>query len=160
MAGNGHCLSGYFYFPCGCPSHDTYQRLWDAINPTQFYNAFVLFTASLTQMCQTFINLDGKTIRHSSQEKALHIVSAWCHANQMVLAQEKVDSKSNEITALPKLIALLDLNGRIVTIDAMGAQRDICAQIIAQGGDYVISLKGNQGTLHQDVAEFFEILHE
>lgn len=73
----------------------------------------------------------------------------------MVLAQEKVDSKSNEITALPKLIELLDLKGRIVTIDAMGAQREICSQIIAQGGDYVISLKGNQGTLHQDVAEYF-----
>ena len=91
----------------------------------------------------------------SGEEKALHIVTAWCHANQLVLAQEKVDQKSNEITALPKLIELLDLKGRIVTIDAMGAQRDICSQIIAQGGDYVISLKGNQGTLHQDVADYF-----
>lgn len=148
-------LIEYFDFPYGCPSHDTYRRLWDAINPPQFYKSFLLFTESLAKLTQTFINLDGKTIRHSGDEKALHIVSAWCHANQLVLAQEKVDSKSNEITALPKLIKLLDLQGRIVTIDAMGAQRDICAQIIAQGGDYVISLKGNQGALHQDVAEYF-----
>jgi predicted transposase YbfD/YdcC len=148
-------LVEYFDFPYGCPSHDTYQRLWDAINPSQFYQSFVLFTASLSKLTQTFINLDGKTIRHSGDEKALHIVSAWCHANQLVLAQEKVDSKSNEITALPKLIGLLDLKGRIVTIDAMGAQREICSQIIAQGGDYVISLKGNQGRLHQDVSDYF-----
>ncbi|HHX3463921.1 TPA: ISAs1 family transposase [Legionella pneumophila] len=120
-----------------------------------FYKSFLLFTESLSKLTQTFINLDGKTIRHSGDEKALHIVSAWCHANQLVLAQEKVDSKSNKITALPKLIELLDLQGRIVTIDAMGAQRDICSHIIAQGGDYVISLKGNQGTLHQDAAEYF-----
>lgn len=148
-------LIEYFDFPYGCPSHDTYQRLWDAINPNQFYRSFLLFTESLAKLPQTFINLDGKTIRHSGEEKALHIVSAWCHANQLVLAQEKVDQKSNEITALPKLIELLDLKGRIVTIDAMGAQRDICSQIIEQGGDYVISLKGNQGTLHQDVADYF-----
>lgn len=148
-------LMDYFDFPYGCPSHDTYQRLWDAISPTQFYDSFVLFTSTLAKLTQTFINLDGKTIRHSGEEKALHIVSAWCHANQLVLAQEKVDSKSNEITALPKLIELLDLEGRIVTIDAMGAQREICSQIIAQGGDYVISLKGNQGTLHQDVSDYF-----
>ena len=98
-------LSEYFDFPNGCPSHDTYQRLWDAIDPSQFYKSFLLFTASLVKLTQTFINLDGKTIRHSGNEKALHIVSAWCHANQLVLAQEKVDSKSNEITALPKLIS-------------------------------------------------------
>jgi predicted transposase YbfD/YdcC len=148
-------LKEYFDFPSGAPSHDTYQRLWDGINPTQFYHSFQLFTASLEKLTSTFINLDGKTIRHSGDEKALHIVSAWCHANQLTLAQEKVDSKSNEITALPKLIKLLDLKGRIVTIDAMGAQREICAQILEQGGDYVISLKGNQGTLHKDVASYF-----
>jgi predicted transposase YbfD/YdcC len=148
-------LVEYFDFPYGCPSHDTYQRLWDAIKPNQFYESFLLFTGWLAKLPQTFINLDGKAIRHSGDEKALHIVSAWCHANQLVLAQEKVDQKSNEITALPKLIKLLDLQGRIVTIDAMGAQRDICSQIIDQGGDYVISLKGNQGSLHQDVSDFF-----
>lgn len=149
-------LQEYFDFPSGPPSHDTYQRLWDGISPTQFYNSFQLFTASLAKLTPTFINLDGKTIRHSGDEKALHIVSAWCHANQLTLAQEKIDNKSNEITALPKLIKLLDLQGSIVTIDAMGAQRKICEQILEQDGDYVISLKGNQGTLHQDVAAYFD----
>lgn len=148
-------LQEYFDFPFGSPSHDTYQRFWDGINPSQFYESFQLFTKSLAKLTSTFINLDGKTICHSGSEKALHMVSAWCHANQLTLAQEKVDSKSNEITALPKLIKLLNLEGCIVTIDAMGAQREICAQILQQGGDYVISLKGNQGTLHEDVVTYF-----
>ena len=78
----------------------------------------------------------------------MHIVSAWCHNNQIVFGQERVDTKSNEITAIPKVLDLLDLGHKIITIDAMGCQRDICQQIIDQGGDYVISLKGNQGTLH------------
>ena len=112
-------------------------------------------TALLTRHKET-INVDGKTIRNSGTNKALHIVSAWCQTNQLTLAQEKVDSKSNEITALPKLLTLLDLKGRIITIDAMGAQRNICAQIVEQKGDYVISLKGNQGTLHDDVTTYFK----
>src|SRR6185312_9921327 len=151
-------LEEYFAFPHGVPSHDTYQRLWDEINPSEFYRCFQEFTQYLATALGTFINLDGKTIRNSGQAKALHIVSAWCQANQLVLAQKKVDSKSNEITALPKLIKLLDLKGRIVTLDAMGAQRTICAQIIEQEGDYVISLKGNQGTLHEDISTYFNDL--
>lgn len=148
-------LEKYFEFPHGSPSHDTYQRFWEAVNPQEFYASFEEFTRALTTVIGTYINLDGKTIRNSGNNKALHIVSAWCQANQLVLAQEKVDSKSNEITALPKLITLLDLRSRIVTIDAMGAQRDICKQIVEQEGDYVISLKGNQGTLHNDVVTYF-----
>jgi predicted transposase YbfD/YdcC len=149
-------LEKYFEFPHGAPSHDTYQRFWDAVSPEEFYASFETFTESLATVAGTYINLDGKTIRNSGCGKALHIVSAWCQANQLVLAQEKVDSKSNEITALPKLLQLLDLKNRIVTIDAMGAQRGICQQIIEQGGDYVISLKGNQGTLHEEVVTYFE----
>jgi len=152
---NLETLEEYFEFPYGSPSHDTYQRFWDAINPAEFYRSFVDFTESLATLTSTFINLDGKTIRNSGSDKPLHIVSAWCQANQLVLAQEKVDTKSNEITALPKLIQLLNLRGCIVTIDAMGAQRAICEQIIEQEGDYVISLKGNQGTLRKDVADYF-----
>ena len=148
-------LQKYFEFPYGPPSHDTYQRFWDAVNPSEFYCSFEAFTQALATVISTYINLDGKTIRNSGQDKALHIVSAWCQANQLVLAQEKIDSKSNEITALPKLIKLLDLKNRIVTIDAMGAQREICKQIVEQEGDYVISLKGNQGTLHDDVVTYF-----
>ena len=148
-------LKEYFDFPNGSPSHDTYQRFWDAINPGEFYRSFRELTGFLAILSGNLINVDGKTIRHSGKDKALHIVSAWCQANQLVLAQEKVSEKSNEITAIPKLLKLLDLRGRTVTIDAMGAQRDICSQIIEQGGDYVISLKGNQGTLHSDITTYF-----
>jgi predicted transposase YbfD/YdcC len=149
-------LEKYFEFPNGPPSHDTYQRFWDAVDPQEFYCSFEGFTQALATAIGTYINVDGKAIRNSGHDKALHIVSAWCQANQLTLAQEKVDSKSNEITALPKLLGLLDLKGRIVTIDAMGAQRNVCAQIIEQEGDYVISLKGNQGTLHDDVTTYFK----
>jgi len=149
-------LSKYFDLSNGVPSHDTYQRFWSSLSPVQFESSFYEFTKSLEKIAGTIINIDGKTIRNSGQDKALHIVSAWCHANRLVLGQEKVDSKSNEITAIPKLLKLLDLEGRIVTIDAMGAQREICQQILDQSGDYVISLKGNQGTLHEDAKLYLE----
>lgn len=97
-------LKDYFDFPHGAPSHDTYRIVWDAINPQSFYVSFQSFTKTLTQMKSEIINVDGKTIRHSGEGKALHIVSAWCEANQLVLAQEKVDRKSNEITAIPNLL--------------------------------------------------------
>lgn len=147
-------LKEFFDFPHGAPSHDTYQRFWDGIDPQAFYESFHAFTQGLVQMTSDIITLDGKTIRNSGKEKALHIVSAWCEANQLVLAQEKVDHKSNEMTAIPNLLSLLDLKGRIVTIDAIGAQRSICQQIMDQGGDYQISLKGNQGTLFEDIKRF------
>lgn len=149
-------LKQYFDLSNGVPSHDTYRKVWDTISPVQFELSFYEFTKSLEKITGSTINVDGKTIRNSGQEKALHIVSAWCSANKLILAQEKVDAKSNEITAIPKLLKLLDLRDRIVTIDAMGAQREICQQILDQEGDYVISLKGNQGTLHQDVKLFLE----
>jgi predicted transposase YbfD/YdcC len=148
-------LNEYFEFPNGVPSHDTYQRFWDAMDPTEFNKAFREFTEFLVPIAGHLINIDGKTIRHSGTEKAMHIVSAWCHENQVTLAQERVDQKSNEITAVPNLLKLLDLKHRIVTLDAMGMQKETCEQIITQGGDYVISLKGNQGTLHKDVMSYF-----
>ncbi len=148
-------LKEYFEFPNGPASHDTYRNFWNAIDPEQFDKAFGDFTDLLMTLTQDFISLDGKTIRHSGKDKPLHIVNAWCHANQLTLAQEKADSKSNEITAIPKLLEVLDLKGRIILSDAMGAQRKICEQIIEQGGDYLISLKGNQGTLHKDTADYF-----
>lgn len=147
-------LKGYFDFPHGGPSHDTYQKFWNEVNPQSFGESFQLLAQPLAEMKSEIINLDGKTIRNSGDEKALHIVSAWCEANQLVLAQEKVDNKSNEITAIPNLLNLLDLKEKIITIDAMGAQRAICQQIIDQGGDYQISLKGNQGTLFEDIKRF------
>ena len=149
-------LSKYFDFPNGSPSHDTYQRFWEAISPVQFVDAFHEFTQTIEKVTGNIISIDGKTVRNSGKNKPLHIVNAWCHSNKLVLAQEKVDSKSNEITAIPKLLDLLDLENRTVTIDAMGAQREICSHIIGKSGDYVISLKGNQGNLHEDVKLYFE----
>jgi predicted transposase YbfD/YdcC len=149
-------LEKYFDFPSGAPSHDTFQRFWDSISPNEFLDAFYLFTQNIEKISGDIISIDGKNIRNSGKNKSLHIVSAWCQVNQLVLAQEKVDEKSNEITAIPQLLKLLDLRDRIVTIDAMGAQRDICEQITGQLGDYVICLKGNQGTLHEDVRLYLE----
>ena len=144
-------LQHYFSFPSGLPSHDTYQRLWDALSPTQFQSCFLEFIASLEKVASDVISIDGKTIRNSGKDKAIHIVSAWCHNNRMVFGQKRVGSKSNEITAIPNVLDLLDLENKIITIDAMGAQRAICQQIVDAQADYVISLKGNQGTLHDDV---------
>ena len=144
-------LKKYFDFPQGVASHDTQQRLWDALSPKQFKVSFSEFITSLEKISSDVISIDGKTIRNSGKESALHIVSAWCHQNQLVFGQEKVNSKSNEITAIPKVLDLLDLENKVITIDAMGAQREICQKIVGAKGDYVISLKGNQRTLHNDV---------
>jgi predicted transposase YbfD/YdcC len=149
-------LSKYFDLSGGVPSHDTYQRLWGSISPTEFRASFMEFVESLKKIDSEIISIDGKTIRNSGKGKPLHIVSAWCHNNSMVFAQEKVQAKSNEITAIPEILKKLDLKGKIITIDAMGAQRSICSDIVARGGDYVISLKGNQGNLHEEVKLFLE----
>jgi predicted transposase YbfD/YdcC len=157
-------LKQYFILPDTAPSHDTFQRILGAINPTEFYNSFSAFTKKLATIKSEIISLDGKTIRNSANNKInksngnnnpLHIVSAWCQKNQLVLAQHKVREKSNEITAIPEVLKLLDLNGRIITIDAMGCQRDICQQIIDKEGDYLIAIKGNQKTLFEDIKEYF-----
>ena len=106
------------------------------------------------------IAIDGKTVRRSYDEGknkgAIHMISAWASQNRLVLGQRKVDDKSNEITALPELLKVLEINGCIVTIDAMGTQKAIAKQIIEQGGDYVLALKGNQGNLFEDVQQIFE----
>jgi predicted transposase YbfD/YdcC len=149
-------LEEFFEFPNGLPSHDTYQRLWDSLSSEEFQTCFSDFVSSLSKISSDVISVDGKTIRNSGKEKPIHIVSAWCVENKMVFAQEKVDEKSNEITAIPKLLKLLDLNHKVITIDAIGAQREICQQIIDSDGDYVIALKGNQGTLFEDIKTYFE----
>jgi predicted transposase YbfD/YdcC len=149
-------LKKHFDLSGGIPSHDTYQRLWESISPTQFRSSFLDFVNSLQKICSEIISIDGKTIRNSGHEKPLNIVSAWCHNNQMVFAQEKTHAKSNEITAIPELLRKLDLKGKIITIDAAGAQRNICEQIISGGGNYVIALKGNQKSLYDDVKTFLQ----
>jgi predicted transposase YbfD/YdcC len=147
--------------PHGIPSHDTFNRVFSCLDPEAFTTAFLRWVASLYSPTQgQLIALDGKTLRHSftqaNRKDALHVVSAWAVKNRLVLGQVKVDQKSNEITALPELLALLDITGCLVTIDAMGCQKEIARQIVAQGGDYVLALKGNQGSLHADVELFLE----
>jgi predicted transposase YbfD/YdcC len=149
-------LSEHFDLKGGVPSHDTYQRLWETISPIQFRESFEEFVESLQKVSSEVISIDGKTIKNSGKEKPLHIVSAWCHNNDMVFAQEKVHAKSNEITAIPEVLKKLDLKGKTITIDAMGAQRNICEQIVSGGGDYVIALKGNQKSLYEDVKLFMQ----
>jgi len=143
----------------GIASHDTFQRIFQLLDPKELENSFVSWVRSIA-VCTNgeIVSIDGKTSRGSrdGENNPLHLVSAWAHANQMVLGQVKTDVKSNEITAIPTLLDLLELRGCIVTIDAMGCQKDIAEKIIEQGADYVFSLKGNQSSLNEDVRLYFE----
>jgi predicted transposase YbfD/YdcC len=147
--------------PNGIPSHDTFGRLFARLDPEAFTRCFLAWVdAARTATNGEIIAVDGKTLRRSfdraNQKTAIHMVSAWAAANHLVLGQVKVDDKSNEITAIPALLELLDLHGCVVTIDALGCQKEIARQIINQGGDYMLALKENQGTLYEDVTLFFE----
>jgi predicted transposase YbfD/YdcC len=146
-------------FAEGIPSDDTLRRFFRSIDPQAFKEAFVAFARGLLpEAAARLIALDGKTLRrsHDGAAKALHLVSAFATEARMVLAQTATREKSNEITAIPELLALLDLRGATVSIDAMGCQREIAQQILEGGGHYLLGLKGNQGTLHDDVRLFFE----
>ncbi len=144
----------------GIPSHDTFSAVFSAIDTEQFSECFSLWVADLaTLSAGEIIAIDGKTLRRSidkaSNKAAIHMVSAWAQGNSLVLGQVKVDEKSNEITAIPKLLERLDITGTVITIDAMGCQKKIAKQIIKQQGDYVLSLKGNHSELHDDVRTYF-----
>ena len=142
-------LRGFLTLANGLPSHDTFSRLFRLLDPTQFQTAFQRFMAGFAAQCQGVVAIDGKVLRRSfdqaSGKAALHMVSAWGCEQRMVLAQIATDAKSNEITAVPALLKLLSLKGTIVTTDAMSCQRAIAQQIVDQGGDYALALKGNQG---------------
>ena len=143
----------------GIASHDTFQRIFQLLNPKEFEKSFLSWVRSIAKKTKgEIVSIDGKTVCGSkaSKAKAIHMVNAWANANQLVLGQVKTDEKSNEITAIPTLLDLLELNDCIVTIDAMGCQKDIADKIVKQGADYVLSLKGNQTSLHDDVRLYFE----
>lgn len=151
----------FLELPSGIPSHDTFGRVFARIRPEEFEQCFINWVRSTFEnIAPQVIAIDGKTSRHSydkaSSKAAIHMVSAWATDNRLVLGQIQTNAKSNEITVIPELLKVLELNGNIVTIDAMGCQRAIVDQIVEGGGDYVISLKGNQGTLHKEVASFFQ----
>jgi predicted transposase YbfD/YdcC len=128
------------------------------MDPREFQQAFLGWVESLRSVTKGIIAVDGKTLRRSykKNDAPIHMVSAWALENKMVLGQIKTGEKSNEITAIPELLRLLELEGCIVTIDAMGCQKQIAEKIIDKGADYVLGLKGNQGTLHDDVMLYFE----
>jgi predicted transposase YbfD/YdcC len=144
----------------GIPSHDTFSRVFRLLDPAQFQACFLAFMRRFAEGCRGVVAVDGKTLRRSFDRAAgaspLHLVSAWAVEQRLVLGQVAVDDKSNEITAVPQLLRLLSLSGQVVTADALLCQRDIAEQVIEQGGDYVLALKGNQGTLWEDVQLFLD----
>ena len=145
----------------GIPSHDTFGRVFSLIDTQQFSECFSHWVSDMAQLSEgEVIAIDGKCLRRSidkaSNKAAIYMVSAWAQQNNLVLGQQKVADKSNEITAIPKLLTQLDIAGSVVTMDAMGCQTKIAKQIIEKKADYVLSLKGNQGALHDDVVTYFE----
>jgi len=144
----------------GIPSHDTFNRVFNALDPEAFRERFLKWVATISEITQgQVIAIDGKKLRGSAEpilgHDAIDMVSAWATENQLVLGQVKVDEKSNEITAIPKLLNLLELSGCLVTIDAMGCQKEIAQTIVDREADYILEVKDNQGHLHEDIADVF-----
>jgi predicted transposase YbfD/YdcC len=151
-------LRTFLALPNGIPSHDTFNRIFRMINVGAFNACFLEWVKALCKkVSRDVVAIDGKTLRASGDEEQspLHMVSAWSVANRMVLGQRSVDTKSNEITAIPKLLQVLELTGCIVTIDAMGCQKDIAKAIVARKADYVLAVKANQEGLHQAMQALF-----
>ncbi len=153
-------LETFLDLPHGIPSHDTFGRVFGVLDPEELQNSFLDWVRSITEkLGLELIHIDGKTAKGSYDRerklKALHSVSAWSSEHGLVLGQQKVETKSNEITAVPLVLKLLNLKGAVVTLDAMGTQREIVTQIKQAEGEYVLALKGNQGKLSQQVADWF-----
>ncbi len=153
-------LSTFLDLPNGIPSHDTFRNVFICLDPLEFEEHFLMWVRAVTEKIKGLISIDGKQLRRSHEKSAgrsaLHMVSAWAKENQLVLAQRKVDEKTNEITVIPELLDVLFLAGCIITIDAMGCQIDIAQKIIDKKGDYVLSVKKNQPTLLSDIIGIFE----
>lgn len=149
----------FLRLPNGIPSHDTFNRVFAALDPKTFLDCFLQWTQALRETVdKEIVALDGKALRRAlnKDDQFKYIVSAWAESNNMVLGQIKVSDKSNEITAIPELLRVLELSGCIVTIDAMGCQKKIAKEVIEADADYVFSLKGNQETVHQEVRSFLD----
>jgi predicted transposase YbfD/YdcC len=149
----------FLRLPNGIPSHDTFNRVFAALVPQAFLECFLRWTQSLRQaVAQEIVALDGKALRRAlnSEQNLKYVVSAWAESNGLVLGQWKVADKSNEITAVPELLRVLELSGCIVTVDAMGCQKKIAREIIESDADYVLALKGNQETVHEEVKTFLD----
>lgn len=154
-------LMTFLKLPNGIPSPDTFKRVFANIKPDEFEKGFIEWVKSICeQISKGLIAIDGKTLRGCSNKggskSVIHMISAWSSENQMVLGQFKVGSKTNEITAIPLLLDILDIEGSIITIDAMGCQKEIAEKIIAKNADYILALKGNQGSLRDEVENAFK----
>ena len=160
-------LQTFLALPHGIPSHDTFGRVFARLNPRRFQECFLSWTQAVARLTQgTLVSLDGKTVKASfdraTAASPLHMLSAWCSDNGgLVIGQTRTESKSNEITAIPDLLQLLAIQGCIVTIDAMGCQTAIAAQIQDQGGDYLLALKANHKKAYKAIKAHFhqEIEH-
>lgn len=156
-------FESFLELPNGIPSHDTFNRVFNRLDPQQFQSCFMNWISAASQLIAgQVIAIDGKLLRRSHDKgigkAAIDMVSAWAASNRLVLGQIKVDDKSNEITAIPELLKALEISGCLVTIDALGCQTEIAKTIIAQDADYVLSLKENQGRLYEDVKLLFDDL--
>jgi len=154
-------LTGLLELPHGIPTHDTFDRVFALLDPQAFEECFLAWTTALQKYSgDLFVAVDGKTLRRSFRrcwsKTPVHLVSAFVSSNQLVLGQLATESKSNEITAIPKLLALLNLAGTTVTIDAMGCQKEIAAQIIRQQAHYLLAVKDNQPTLYEKVQRLMD----
>ena len=154
-------LEKFLELPNGIPSHDTFARVFSQISPEEFNKSFLSWIKGISKITVgEIIAFDGKQSRNSGDEKngqgVINTVSAWAASNRLVLGQKKVEGKSNEITALPELIKILDLAGCIVTIDAMGCQREIVKKIVEKDADYVIAVKQNQPSLYEQIEQLFK----
>jgi predicted transposase YbfD/YdcC len=153
-------LAQFLDLSAGIPSHDRFNAVLGALKPAEFEQCLLSWITALHEITDgQIVAIDGKTLRRSfdaaSSKSAIHMVSAWATANCISLGQVVVDEKSNEITAIPKLLEILAISGCLVTIDAMGCQTEVAEQIVASGADYVLAVKGNQPTLHEGIVKFF-----
>jgi predicted transposase YbfD/YdcC len=154
-------FKNFLELPNGIPSHDTFGRVFSLLNPEEFQNCFQQWIKTIASVTSgEIVAIDGKTLRSSydraNNKSAIHMVNAWASHNRLCIGQVKTDEKSNEITAIPKLLEMLELSGCIVTIDAMGCQKHIAGQIEEKGADYVLALKANHENLHEEVVSYFD----
>jgi len=155
-------LKGFLKLPGGIPSHDTFNRVISALDPAELEKGFAAWVGSIAKLTAgEVVAIDGKALcgtRQPGKSTLVHMVSAWASANNLVLAQRRVDEKSNEITAIPKLLDALALSGTVVTIDAMGCQKSIAEKIVAKKADYILAVKENQGHLLEEIKDSFRML--
>lgn len=153
-------LGSFLRLPQGIPSHDTFNRVFSLLDPAELETCFLGWVSSIAQMTAgEVVAIDGKSLRgtrEGGKKTLVHMVSAWANSNNLVLGQQRVDEKSNEITAIPKLLKVLELSGTIVTIDAMGCQKSIAQQILDKQADYVLAVKENQLHLLEDMRDSFK----